>query len=222
MSKYERERGDYIIPSSEWAGLKRKIRERYNRMQQDRYELAERIHERIDQKGEDFSEAFKGETESYSRSVFGGRSKYPRYDGPSLPDPDRSKIKQELYRKDHGRLLTPRKKAFPKKTNRDTSFKLDMIGRPVVSLSNESRRVRWHVSENNRAVEDAREHPVAKAFFAALADISERDAWTRRSGGSIKYSNDYLEEQMQGPTVKSRYGPYGQPTSSQPAGIRRR
>jgi len=222
MSKYERERGDYIIPSSEWAGLKRKIRERYNRMQRERYELAERIHERIDQKGEEFSEAFKGETESYSRSVFGGRSKYPRYDGPSLPDPDRSKIKQELYRKDHGRLLTPRKKAFPKKTNRDTRFKLDMIGRPVISFNNESRRARWHVSKNNRAVESARKHPVAKAFFAALADISERDAWTRRSGGSIKYSNEFLEEQMQGPTVKSRYGPYGQPTSSQPAGIRRR
>lgn len=77
-------------------------------------------------------------------------------------------------------------------------------------ISFEGRTVSWSVSENNHAVERARRHPVAIAFFAALDQVS----WTRGSGGVI-VGNDEYNRDSDGPGggsnyITAAYGPKGE------------
>ena len=212
MSNYNREQGSYTIPSAEWADLKRVVREAYNDLQEKRYEVAVAIWNRLkEETGTGFEEIFEEETMETTgrRSPFGGRPT-ERF---VLGDRhfDREMIEGEIYRKDNGRVYKPRKKAFPKKTNRDTRFDLKTLGRPYIRFDNNSRTVYWRVHKNNRAVEDARSHPVAEAFFGALGDID----WTRQSGGKVKYQDEYREGAFQGPSIKDRHGPFGERSQGQ-------
>lgn len=68
-----------------------------------------------------------------------------------------------------------------KATARTTVF---VVGE--ASISFDGRKVTWKVYENNRAVEHAHEHPVARAFFAALGRVK----WTRGAGGVIHYRSE--------------------------------
>lgn len=205
MSKYNREKGSYTIPSAEWADLKRIVRKAYNDLQEKRHEVAVSVWNRLKEEDLNFEDIFEEEaTEKGSRrSPFGGR----RTEQFVLGDRhfDRKMIKAEIFRKDTDRIYKPRKKAFPKKTNRDTVFDLETIGRPHIRFDNDHRKAYWRVHENNRAVEDARSHPVAEAFFGALGDIK----WTRQSGGKVKHQDEYREDAFQGPQIKDRHGPYG-------------
>jgi hypothetical protein len=207
MSNYNEERGRYVIPSAEWADLKRAVRDAYNALQERRYEVAIAIWNRLrEAEDPDFEAIFEEESKEKTsrRSPFGGR----RTERFVLGDLhfDRRMIEEEIYRKDNDRVYKPRKKAFPKKTNRDTRFDLETLGRPHIRFDNDSRTVYWRVHENNRAVEDARSHPVAEAFFSALGDID----WTRQSGGKIKYQDEYQKDAFQGPTIKDRHGSFGE------------
>jgi hypothetical protein len=131
MSNYNEEKGSYVIPSTEWADFKKAIREAYNDLQDRRYEVAIRIWNRLkEEEDPDFEEIFEEEAKEKSshRTPFGG-GRTERF---ILGDRhfDRRMIESEIYRKDNDRVYKPRKKSFPKKTNRDTHFDLETIGRP--------------------------------------------------------------------------------------------
>ena len=78
-----------------------------------------------------------------------------------------------------------------------------------ISFVEEARSVTWSVQENNHAREHAREHPIARRFFAHL----ERINWVRGTGGVIvgndEYNRDNECEGGGGNYVTSRYGPLG-------------
>jgi hypothetical protein len=54
MSRYEWERGEVIIPSKEWSGLKKTIRESYNKRKQEERDLAINIYERVTARGKPY------------------------------------------------------------------------------------------------------------------------------------------------------------------------
>jgi hypothetical protein len=56
-----------------------------------------------------------------------------------------------------------------------------------VTFDLKARTVRWGVSENNHAVERARESWLGRAFFRAL----DRVNWTRGTGGTIVGNDEY-------------------------------
>lgn len=95
---------------------------------------------------------------------------------------------------------------------------LDLVGKRAdafsfeeASITFKGRDVTWHVDRNNKAVETARRHPVAKAFFRALDAVE----WTRGTGGELcgndEYNEDGAGEGDRGNYVTKRYGPLGEP-----------
>lgn len=92
------------------------------------------------------------------------------------------------------------------------NFRLDLDG---AWIEFKGREVHWRVGENNRACERARDHPMAKALFAALSRVK----WTRGSGGQIVGNNEYNRDDRSagggGNYVVSEYGPkVRQPTAA--------
>jgi hypothetical protein len=100
-----------------------------------------------------------------------------------------------------------KKRPKPKQaTNRTTEF---WFGDAEINFNNETKTVTWYVDENNHAREYARAHPVGRAFFSALDQIS----WTSRSGGVIvgndEYNRDSDYEGGGGNYVTGSYGGIG-------------
>ena len=59
-----------------------------------------------------------------------------------------------------------------------------------VRFNDESKNISWHVEENNRAVEQAREALEGSLFFELLGKVK----WRAKQGGCIKYTDEHLEE----------------------------
>jgi hypothetical protein len=57
----------------------------------------------------------------------------------------------------------------------------------MLSFDSKERTVTWSVSENNRAVDDARESFVGELFFKVLSQVN----WTRGTGGVIVGNDEY-------------------------------
>jgi hypothetical protein len=82
--------------------------------------------------------------------------------------------------------LMPRKKDFAPLPWKTLAFR-DGWGECGVTFDPKTRTVRWRVSENNHAVERAREGWLGRAFFAALSRVN----WTRGTGGTIVGNDEY-------------------------------
>ena len=105
-------------------------------------------------------------------------------------------------------LVTPKKKDFPASS---TKWPGCSFGDFSISVNNEAKTLGWNVSENNHAVEHAREHPMGRAFFKVLAGVK----WTRGSGGVLsgndELSRDNNHEEGGGANyVTARFGPLGE------------
>jgi hypothetical protein len=72
---------------------------------------------------------------------------------------------------------------FP--TNRTTVFRVG--SEATVSFDRDRSEVTWAVPDNNHAVENARDHPVAGRFFGAIAKVR----WTRGTGGVLTGNDEY-------------------------------
>lgn len=73
-------------------------------------------------------------------------------------------------------------------TNRTTSFSVG--GEGSITFDRDASSVTWDVAENNHAVDAARNHPLAGAFFTALDKVT----WTRGTGGVLIGNDEYNEE----------------------------
>jgi hypothetical protein len=179
MSRYEWEEGTIILPSAEYADVKREVRSAYNKMMNTLYTVGGKMWEAIREDGASFQEAYK------------------RFAAPKTIDADLANplpeqyqtewlLKRAMYRKDHDRALKPRRKDLPRKTNRDVDY-TPPISEWSLRFNNDSRKVLWHVPENNHACEHAHRHPVPQAFFRRMNRVD----WTRSSGGKIVGNDEY-------------------------------
>lgn len=208
MSCYEWENGTIRIPSKEWASLKKKVREAWNDLQERAHSTALEIWNDV-KTGTPYERALRKRNRPlYSRALYTSDPKKP------LPHEVEWKIRDSIFRGKRGnKVYKPRKKDFPKKTNRDTLF---IRGDWAIRFNNEAKNVIWDVSENNRARDHARRDPVVQAFFKALSLVE----WTRGSGGKIVGNDEYNRESTYegggggggggGNYVCSRYGPKGE------------
>lgn len=186
MSHYEWERGTIKLPSSETANVKKVCREANNKYRDTLLDLCKQW----------WAKNHTSSEKKYSERV---REFDPRHFG--LPfdryeyDPMADDLLMLLQSKDKSWVVSspsvkpgPVKQADidqwigPKATNRTTEFR---CGQATLSFNGNT--VTWNVPDNNHAVDEARNHPVAAAFFNYL----RRMTWTRGSGGTIIGNNEY-------------------------------
>lgn len=111
-------------------------------------------------------------------------------------------------------------KYAPSVTSKTSTFAVTSAdGYPAASISFEGRTVRWSVSENNHAVDHARDSVLATIFFAALDKVT----WTRDTGGSIVGNDEYNREADYvgggGNYITATYGPRGEAARATEMGV---
>ncbi|MBU0493495.1 MAG: hypothetical protein KKB13_16750 [Chloroflexi bacterium] len=194
MSKYEWERGTIKVPARAWRKVVDRVLAAYNQQQETRYQTALQVWTRVcaaakGRRGVNWADLYQREVQRLrSETGYIRRVLWPG--GP---------VK--------GRPRQPRKKDFPRLPARTTVVRVD--GDTSIAFDHRSHTVRWTVSENNHAVETAREHPVAQALFDALLLVQ----WTRHSGGVLVGNDEYHRDADYpdggGNYVTACYGPLG-------------
>jgi hypothetical protein len=210
MSKYEWERGDIVIPTDQWVAFRRKIIEAHNREQERLFTLATTVLARVKlaAKGkrgfewrraiEESALALTTERRDWNddgHAVLRLLGMTARHAGDGTGWVEGADKPRAPRRKDLD-LRSVRGRAAPISADEGT-----------ISFIERSHTVRWSVSENNRACESARSHPVGRAFFQELGRVT----WKRVSGGKIvgndEYRRDSDEEGGGGNYVTAEYGP---------------
>lgn len=203
MSRYDWEAGTIKIPAAEWVGFKKALRNAWAEEQERRLKLAEKLYEELVAAG-------KGRRNFNYVGALNGLLDQPRYRevdelGTSFEYALFKDVKTEPGK--HPKPRKPKKADFPLPNSKTLSFSAGYDGH--ISLIEETRSVRWAVSENNRAVEDARDSVMGRKLFALLA----RMTWVRGSGGSLVGNDEYNRESRDygggSNYVTACYGPLG-------------
>lgn len=191
MSRNEWEKGSFVVPSSEWAALKKKIREADGDMRARAYALACGIHAELSalpaaerrkdntDRAWDFMKRKLGE-----RAVEDERGEDVRsmaVDAVCARSYDREK------RTTVHSVTRPKKGDFAPHGNNVLRFDTQDC---CIEFDNETRTVHWTVHENNHAVERARASAIGTALFEAFRTMP----WTRGTGGTIVGNDEYNED----------------------------
>jgi len=112
--------------------------------------------------------------------------------------------------KHHVKPLKPKRSKGPLARLTASKVKiLDVGGEASIIFDAKNKTLTWSVSENNRAVERAHRHILARVLFSLLREIK----WTRGSGGTIvgndEYSRCSYAEGEGGNYTKYSFGPAG-------------
>jgi hypothetical protein len=210
MSKYQKEYGSFKIPSAEFVELKRKIIDAYNKHQDNTFDFAQTLHgvlvqSKLKAEGSDlpfdplFDKAVETVKSRLDISAVRGVDIYGDVTR-SLCDEDDVQL----------RLRRPLKQDFPYIPISAQRCFIEFTPGAHISFDQDNKAVSWEVDENNHAVDEARNHPVANVFFKALNSVQ----WTRGTGGMIHYTDEYMRDAFGsgGDTsrISSRFGPIGE------------
>ena len=216
MSNYERERGSYVIPSSEWQAFKTKIFCDYNKIQERKYKCLLSVYESLEKAGQgqrkfDYAAALSDiERSNENLSDFYSFSPYRKagiYADLILFDSE-DDFSSLVLHKETKKPRLPKKNDFPQIGVSSAKIHISVGNYGVISLDKETRTALWDVSENNHSVEDARSEPMAKSFFSAIGSVK----WGRNSGGCIKYTSEYdvdADEFRREPSTRNHHGSIG-------------
>ena len=220
MSKYCWEQGTIVLPRSAWASFKKSLRDEFNKQVAFDREMLVRLYEKVklDNKGKrnvNWGEVVEAElykTKNVGRwqvteNVYAFRS-LPLYDVTSIlvPAYDANDVFIPVPTR---KLIAPNKTCLFLANSKTTSFKAD--DGSIHLLDDKRHEVTWTVSENNHAVERARESAMGQVFFSLLGRIP----WTRGTGGVIKGNDEINRDPDEGGGDGSHYitatfGPLGE------------
>lgn len=187
MSRYEWEKGEFVIPSAFWAEFKAKVRDAVNASSRERMALALKIHAHMAGN----HRSLRGyELCEEARRYVGTIDRASAYVPPRYSEADIFAAIESIQN-EAGRLRKPLKKDFPVHGNNVASFRDQDC---YLEFDNETRKVTWEVFENNHACDAARDSALGKAFFEALRAVR----WTRGSGGRIWGNDEYNADSGRG------------------------
>jgi hypothetical protein len=213
MSCYQWESGSLKVPSAEWASLKKRFIEAWNAEVAKRFAVAEELHAHLIATGKgkrklDYVKAARewADQQRGSRTMFSATSVHR--------DRAYAVICRVVPYKEGAprKPKKPLKKDFPFARSNTLVFSdhsvMDWDGN--LSFKNETRTLEWEVRENNRAVDNAWDHPMGLALGDALSKVT----WTRASGGKFIGNDEYNRhsdyEGGGANYVTRRYGPLGE------------
>jgi hypothetical protein len=219
MSRYDWERGTLVIPTKEWAPLKKRLREGWNALLTKRFELAKQLHTHLravarGARNFDFQQAAESWADSKCHTTYynGAAVQQVTADSEAARDaialvlqPDYAVARALRKTKPQ----SPKKKDLPFANNKTVKYGDNAVlaWDAYLALSDKGRELRWSVPENNHAVEQAWAHPMGRVLAQALARI----VWTRGSGGKFLSNNEYNRDSEHegggGNYVSSSFGP---------------
>lgn len=213
MSRYEWEKGEFVLPAAEWAGFKSSIRNAVNRSNAVKFEGALKLHAALvarlkGMRNPDIWDIAWEEAQKLDAG--GGLHGRKRFGDDEIAGivsavVDR-KYDNPLSRTITTRVRRPQKKAFPQLGNNANAFD---GGECSLTFDNASRKAVWEVFENNHACDSARETVLGTALFAALDKVK----WTRGSHGRVWGNDEYSRDAGRddpgagGSYSKGSYGP---------------
>jgi hypothetical protein len=195
MSCYESEWGTIKLPTAATAAVKTAVRDANNKLHDQLYTLARDFWAKNTTRS---SKKYQDAIQVMELDV----ARFPqRYPNPDLMHELRWLL-ESVADKPRGLTHDDIARAIPVATNRSVAFNYGDF-----SITFAGNLVNWNVPDNNRAVEHAHDHPVAKAFFHALKQVK----WTRGSGGQLLGNNEYNRDSNYegggGNFVTSEFGP---------------
>jgi hypothetical protein len=178
MSCYEREEGEFKLPANEYRRVRTATIRAYNTWMTIQYDKAVDLWVKAKNalhglRGKKRAEAFHSLAERTNASW---DARYAVWRG--------------------GKLVKPKKQNYP--TLPTTKTCVVGFRETSISFNNTKNTIYWRVDENNHAVDAAHEHPVGNAFWRAM----DRVQWTSRTGGELRYENEYDREAWAGPTIR--------------------
>lgn len=189
MSRYEWEKGEFVLPSAEWAGFKAAIRDAVNSANAEKYEIALKVHEELvrELKGKRGADPWETAWDIASRQCARVRRSFGI--GEDAVFEIASAVVHRGWRgsKPVVKVRKPQKKDFPRYGNNAVLIQGMECS---VSFDNKARKAVWEVYESNHACDRARATVLGVAFFRAL----DRVKWTRGTGGSIWGNDEYNRE----------------------------
>lgn len=198
MSCYNWESGEIKLSVKEWTRFKRDFREGYNKLQNAELVAATEHWDRY--KTGPVPDLWRDHDFAIARQRF--YMLWRRWK-PSIKTPE--DIVRNLGSWEERQLpRKPIRKDFPLATNKQTVFNFDEA---TIQFDNDTRTVSYYSGDNNRQVEEARNHKVGRLFFRLLGQVQ----WTRGTGGKFigndEYNQDRNGEGEGGNYVTAEYGP---------------
>ena len=203
MGHWEKERGEFVIPSKRWAATKKTIRDAHNGRQDVRFEAAKGLWKALRQGAKD-GVVSMDEAAAY------------RWMGRALGKPENDdEVVVLVWRvypgagrgsRERGRLRDlkkPTRSMFPLATTKTTSLYDTCC---TVVFQDATRTLVWNVEDNKNTVETARASTLGKVVFRTLRAME----WTRDTGGIVEYMNEYDAEAYSGGHETDGFGPRGE------------
>ena len=221
MSLREWESGEIKIPSDQWAGFKKALRQAYNEALAEDLKLAETAISAVKarykgKRNVNWPEVLRqelGAEDPSSRSVpcvLKARYVFKVLDSYQI----RQHVvvsKTKTGKDDSSVIVTKlgslKKKDFPAANGTVLSFNVAYEGSIV--LDDKTKTVKWAVSEGNHACDHCRDSHIGRAFFRLLSRLQ----WKRNSGGYIcgnNENNDGRDVGDRANIMHNRYGPLGE------------
>lgn len=205
MSKYEWESGSIKLPTKAWKPVRDALVTAYNQQQDRLSELAQKVHARLVHMGWTPGHQLHHSMDAALRSEPEGRLLLQRFQ-----EEDHWLLGMALVKGDEKgsrKLVKPTKSAFAHlAVSKAESL---TCGEASITFQHKQRSMTWAVSDNNHAVDRARESWLGRAFFSILRSVE----WTRGTGGTIcgndENNRDQRDEGGGANYVTARFGPLG-------------
>ncbi len=210
MSCYEWEKGEIVLPKTEWSNFRKTLIKEHNERLASLFSQAVDYHAKL----VEGSKGLRGDEKvRKQKELLGTLSGYRSSDGRGYYADRREQFEQLhdlLFQAEEGKwertiLRLPKKKDL-KLLPLTTDCAIELPDASIY-IRNDSHTIKWSVPENNHACERARQHPVAQRLFVLLDQIK----WTRGSGGTIVGNNEYNRDSDDayggGNFVVATYGP---------------
>lgn len=199
MSNYEWERGEFKLPSAEFASFRQEIQAVDRAHKEKVFNLTQECWKGLTRKQQTDPDAYRQAIfEFVDKKRRSGSSRY--YDERNADEAAFEDAQWALERKISsrwdpaagrsmavGRPSRVLQSEMDYPTNRTTTFHGTGCS---VRFDKDTKTVVWEVDENNHAVDHARASSLGKAFFARLDKVR----WTHGTGGAIYGNNEYNRE----------------------------
>ncbi len=217
MSCYEWESGSLKFPSAAWPKFRKLMITVWNDRQYEVFEVAKKAHvaAKAAAKGKRGTNRDKPVMAAIARECGSSLNKWG-----GIADNDC----QELWDQVQRLILVKTEKSTTTKNPQKKDLKVFPVSKDCtisywecfVSFKNETRTLRWSVSENNHARDSAHEHWYTRRLFGELGRV----VWTRGTGGKIvgndEYNRDTGHEGGGGNYVTRSFGPLGKEVRYRP------